>query len=219
MADKFRTCAVDGCNRRPYCKGYCTAHYQQFRKYGDPLGRAKTRMDWLRDHVDHSGSECLMWPFAQNTGGYCRVTIKSKIHVASRVMCELRNGPPPTESHQAAHSCGKGSDGCLNPNHLYWATRSENEADKVEHQTSNRGARQGLSKLNAVDVLGIRLLCRSRMQKEVAAEFGVTRSAVCAIVRRKNWGWINDDVFLCKPERVDSENRTSDDRSSQTVCQ
>ena len=30
-------CKVDRCNRKDISKGYCSKHYQRFRKYGDPL--------------------------------------------------------------------------------------------------------------------------------------------------------------------------------------
>lgn len=36
MAD--RTCSVDGCAKAHYSKTYCNAHYQRWRRYGDPLG-------------------------------------------------------------------------------------------------------------------------------------------------------------------------------------
>lgn len=40
-------------------------------------------------------------------------------------------GPPPTPDHEAAHRCPDGENSlCVNPAHLYWATRIENEHDK-----------------------------------------------------------------------------------------
>lgn len=33
-------------------------------------------------------------------------------------MCELVYGKPPMPKHQAAHNCGKGNLGCINPKHL-----------------------------------------------------------------------------------------------------
>jgi hypothetical protein len=33
-------CPVDGCGKPKYGSGFCQAHYERFRKYGDPLGVA-----------------------------------------------------------------------------------------------------------------------------------------------------------------------------------
>ena len=30
-------CSIDNCTGAKYCKGYCSAHYQKYKKYGDPL--------------------------------------------------------------------------------------------------------------------------------------------------------------------------------------
>jgi hypothetical protein len=55
---------------------------------------------------------------------------------AHRLMCQLAHGDPPTPDHIAAHSCGRGHEGCVNPNHLSWKTYSENELDKRVHGTT-----------------------------------------------------------------------------------
>lgn len=34
----MRTCSVDGCDLPHKGKGYCTKHWERFRRYGDPLG-------------------------------------------------------------------------------------------------------------------------------------------------------------------------------------
>lgn len=31
-----KLCSFDGCTRSHYCKGFCTLHYQRYRKHGDP---------------------------------------------------------------------------------------------------------------------------------------------------------------------------------------
>ena len=32
----MKVCKIDGCNKKHYAKGYCSYHYERFRKYGDP---------------------------------------------------------------------------------------------------------------------------------------------------------------------------------------
>jgi len=33
----MKTCKVDDCNNKHFGKGYCSKHYQRYKKYGDPL--------------------------------------------------------------------------------------------------------------------------------------------------------------------------------------
>lgn len=77
--------------------------------------------------------ECIIWPFRSKTGPNMEYASVSKNFSkygrrAHRVVCGLKHGDPPTPEHEAAHICGNSL--CLNPNHIRWATRSENEQDK-----------------------------------------------------------------------------------------
>jgi hypothetical protein len=119
--------------------------------------------------------------------------VNGKRTVASRYVCELAHGAPPTPKHEAAHSCGNGKDGCVNQNHLSWKTRTENQADRLEHGTHNRGARQGRSKLNEDDVREIIALKGKEKQRDLAKRFGVTRMTVSSIHTGKNWAWVTTD--------------------------
>lgn len=65
--------------------------------------------------------------------------IDGRTHTVSRLVCEYINGKAPSPEHEAAHNCGKGHEGCVNPLHMRWATRAENFSDKVIHGTSMRG--------------------------------------------------------------------------------
>jgi hypothetical protein len=55
-----------------------------------------------------------------------------KAALMSRLVCEETHGLPPTPKHDAAHKTRSGCLGklCVNPWHIRWATRSENERDK-----------------------------------------------------------------------------------------
>lgn len=120
----------------------CYGHDYRVRIYGDALAggpikfrpRTQTNYQWLKAHVGHAGTECLVWPFGRFSNGYGQVYIQGKNCVASREMCILAHGNPPTPSHEAAHRCGNGHLGCVNPQHLRWATAAENQADKLTHQ-------------------------------------------------------------------------------------
>lgn len=199
MADKFKACSVDGCKGNAHwtkgtAKGLCCAHYWHFRKYGDPLAGGtytKEPMRFVEDvALRHSSAECLIWPHAKSNG-YGGVYIDGKRIGAHRYICERIHGPPPTNSHQAAHSCGGGKFGCVNPNHLEWKTQKENEADKLSHGTSNRGEKCGTSKLTEYQVREILALRGSKPQSYIANEYGVSRGAVSSIFHGRSWSWLD----------------------------
>ena len=97
---------------------------------GPNKGKGKT-FAWLIARVDYQGDDCLPWPFCRDGRvGRGRMGHEGKRPWAHRLMCELAHGPPPTPKHQAAHECGKGHYGCVNPRHLAWKTNSENQLDR-----------------------------------------------------------------------------------------
>ena len=186
-------CKIEGCGKRPIGRGWCEAHYRRWRRHGDPeAGRVchGEPMRWLLAHVNFAGDDCLVWPFGVGNGGYGKVAQDGNWRNASRVMCGLVHGEPPSEAHQACHSCGRGHEACVNPGHLYWGTPVENAADQLTHGTRARGETQGSSRLTEADVREIRRLSATLPQKEVASRFGINKQAVSRIVRRERWGWL-----------------------------
>lgn len=133
---------------------------------------------------------CIAWPYARLTNGYACLSRGRKSYLVSRLICEHLHGPAPSVRHEAAHSCNNGHDGCVNPQHLRWATPVENAADKVVAGTDNRGERCGTSKLTEKDVVEIRTLAASMTHRDIAARFSVARTTVTLIVGRKNWAWL-----------------------------
>jgi hypothetical protein len=90
-------------------------------------------MAWLLAHVDYRHDDCLKWPFSRDNHGYGQLGHEGKVFKAHRKMCELKNGAVPSPDHEAAHSCNRGHQGCINPNHLSWKTRSANQQDRTGH--------------------------------------------------------------------------------------
>lgn len=150
MADAFKACAVCDCNNNAHysasgARGLCAMHYVRQKRHGSPTaGRAFAgeAERWLEDRVGHNdGSDCLKWPFGTASSGYGYLRAGGVLLGAHRTMCALVNGPPPTPKHEAAHSCGKGHEGCVNPRHLRWATSQENKADIILHRAAAAGCR------------------------------------------------------------------------------
>lgn len=144
---RFTPCSIPECECNAHSsakgsKGYCRTHYDRMFKYGDPLGKSTPRgapKRFIEDVVlKYNGDDCVTWPYANNTRGYGLIMVGGTLKLASRVICEIVNGPPPTPEHHAAHSCGKGHLLCVAKRHLSWKTPIENMADKVVHGTNNR---------------------------------------------------------------------------------
>lgn len=182
-------CSVDGCTEPIYVRGWCMKHYSRWLRHNDPAGGRTPRgapLEWLQQHRHFSDNECLIWPFHRRKTEYGKVIIEGKKTLATRLMCEWHHGPPPTPKHEAAHSCGRGSLGCVNPRHLNWKTRIENEADKIAHGTIKRGENHCLSKLTTADVLAIRATNGTPV-KELAVQYGVGETTIRDVLKFRRW--------------------------------
>lgn len=188
-------CSVPDCGKPVKRREYCWAHYWRFMQHGDPLaGRTPDGepMRFVNDVVvSYTGKDCLTWPYGTNSDGYGQTKADKKRILVHRYVCELVHGAPPTPKHEAAHNCGNGHLGCVNPNHVEWKTRTENEADKRIHGTRVRGERQGRSKLTEQQVREILALRGKATQADVASKYGVSRRHVGAIQSGAKWSWLS----------------------------
>lgn len=184
-------CSVEGCHRLSInIRGMCGAHYSRMRRYGDPkVGRCLNgaRGKFLSVALAFNGDGCLFWPFPRGKAGYATIWKDGRMVKVSRVICAEVNGPPPSQSHGALHSCGNGHLGCVAKKHLRWGTQAENNMDSEIHGTRVRGEKHPLAVLTEVDVLTIRSLTKSATQASVAKQFGIGDGHINAIVHRKIW--------------------------------
>lgn len=185
-------CSIQECGKPAKTRGLCGAHYNRLQRNGDPLaGRTPEGKPMkfihqvaLKSDVD----DCINWPFHKTGNGYAFLAMGKKKCIVSRYVCEIVNGAPNDENHQAAHSCNNRS--CVNPRHLRWATPSENQADKVIHGTVIRGERHPHAKLSDDQAREIIELKGIKTQQEIADEFGLSRNQVFRIQAGKCWGWL-----------------------------
>lgn len=192
---KVKLCSIKGCGKKLHAHGFCSAHATKFIRYGDPLaGRTRCRngepLLWIERHADYDGNDCLPWPFERTHYGYGTVKHEGKRRPASRVMCIIVHGKPPTPKHEAAHSCGNGHLGCMNPKHIRWKTKIENIRETLEHGTNVRGEKCHFSKLKETDIKTIRRLARRLTGKEIAKIYGVKGPAITRIIQRQRWAWV-----------------------------
>jgi hypothetical protein len=140
--------------------------------------------NWLLAHVGHQGDDCLKWPFGgEPKSGRGALKFSGARGWAHRLMCKLAHGEPPTPKHTAAHSCGKGHEGCVNPRHLSWKTQAENLADCATHGTQPKhyaGPQGRLTDAQAEEILNAR---GTKTMRELAASFDVSEGTVNDIWR------------------------------------
>lgn len=184
-----KVCAVADCSKRFYCRGFCTSHYQQYMKYGDPLGRHISPLKTFIEHaLKYEGDDCLIWPHGKATAGYGMARYNGETNTAHVLICKLAHGPKSHSKLEVRHTCGVRA--CVNPRHLVWGTRKQNMHDKIAHGTAPRGAKNGHTKLTEANVRWIRQSGSDRPRKEIAAMFGVTEQNIGKIIHRKHWDWL-----------------------------
>lgn len=152
-----------------------------------PANKGKGRgIAFLRSLIGHDGDACVTWPLKSRIRGYGNMGFNGKTYLAHRLMCELAHGPPPSADYEAAHSCGRGHHACVNPKHLSWKTRSENQQDRRLHNTHGTLSRKRV-KLTPEAVAEIRSLGNALTLDALAARFGVTQQNISHILKYKTW--------------------------------
>lgn len=124
----MNTCKILGCTSPVKARGWCNRHWYSWYKRGDPLAARPyaAAYAYLTNVVlAHQNDNCLLWPFSGNLSG-CG---KLKNTTVTRLVCTAIYGPPFSKA-EAAHRCHVPA--CVNPRHLYWATRQQNEDDKLQ---------------------------------------------------------------------------------------
>ncbi len=194
MTLKAKTCCIDGCGKKHFGHGWCSAHYNRWRRHGNPLAGGTSPGEperFLREVVmPYEGTDCLIWPYARNGRGYAHLLVDGQNQLVQRIVCRERRGQPPTPEHQAAHSCGRGRSGCVAGKHLDWKTHAENDADKDIHGGRTYGELNSQAKLTEPVVREIISLRGIETQRVIADRLGISIYTVRNIHQGVNWGWI-----------------------------
>ena len=94
-------------------------------------------------------------------------------------------GWPPFADPDAAHFDGNPANNSLL--NLRWATRLENQADRLRHGTDNRGEKHPLAKLTNCQVRTIAEQLTLRTRQSLADEYQVQRATISMIATGRNW--------------------------------
>lgn len=186
-----RKCSI--CGDKHLARGFCSKHYAKFRRSDSYAVAVPATIKWMHENKTCDSDECLTWPFARNKTGYGNVFYDGRYTVASRLMCIFAHGEP-IGDFDAAHSCGNGHLGCVNPKHLSWKTKSENESDKISHGTRATGESCSFAKLSWDIVRSIRKDALTMRNKDISEKYGIDRRQISNIVHMKKW--IRDPLSL-----------------------
>jgi hypothetical protein len=218
-------CSIEGCEKPIDGRGYCKSHYRRWQRHGDPLGGGITKGETLRyiqtTVLSYEGDDCLIWPYGYDGSGYGSAHYEGRHIRAHRLVCTLAYGKPDDPELQAAHTCGKGDQGCVNKNHLRWATRVENANDRYAHGTMSLGEHSWKAKLTADQVLDIRQLAGAGIPyTEIARRFGVSDGHIGKIVAYQKWSWLSDERDRLRGiarlhEKMKAENERMDREGSE----
>jgi hypothetical protein len=129
--------------------------------------------------------ECWNWLGCLTLGGHGQFWVNGKHVYAHRYSKSLLEEIP---AHKiVCHKCDNAS--CVNPNHLYVGTYSENMRDKARtpahFQPDNAGEKHGLAKLTEQDVRDIRSSILS--ERKLAKVMNVSPRTIGLIRSRKRW--------------------------------
>jgi hypothetical protein len=102
-----------------------------------------------------------------------------------REVCIETYGPPPRGKPEAMHLCGVRT--CVEPTHLQWGNRWENEQHKKIHGTVAKGERNGRAKLSLTQIASIKNSKGKVPRKELATKFGVSPQQISKIWLGRRW--------------------------------
>lgn len=182
-----RVCSVPGCGQPHKTRGYCTRHYQIWRRNGDPLNpKARffpgvslpEKMAMFTTVTDG----CWIWHDLRTPGGYGVVSDKGHTEFAHKAAWRLANGDVPA-GLIVSHTCH--NPACVRPDHLILETQSENILRMYAAGRGPNGSRHHKAKLTESQAIAI--LHSNASNAALAQEYGVSQSLIRQIRRREIW--------------------------------
>lgn len=145
-------------------------------------------------------NECWEWfgAGAKTKHGYGRINVSGKMCQVTHVAWELTHGEPVPAELVVRHTCDNPL--CVNPCHLLLGTRSDSIVNAIAKgrykvNLTPQAGRKFSDKFNPakkltqeeVDEIRSRYKEGNIFQRQLAVEYGVTRSNIGLIVRGKTW--------------------------------
>jgi HNH endonuclease len=134
---------------------------------------------------------CWIWQKSRMSNGYGRFSLGGGRDTGAHRMAHLIFKGKIPAGYDVCHRCDVRP--CVNPDHLFAGTRSENIMDasrknRVSRTHQCKGSAQGSAKLDESKVVAIFALLKSgESQSSIARKYGVTQRVISLISRREAW--------------------------------
>jgi hypothetical protein len=148
-------------------------------------------------YVSKKGVGCWEWTGCKHTAGYGMINMGGRygrIERAHRLSWIIHFGPIP-DKLCVCHHCDNRK--CVNPDHLFLGSRSDNNRDmklkgRCDRIKRPRGERSGNSKLTESDIVNIRMEYSKTkpLLRELSVKYGVSPQQIYRIVTRKSWAHV-----------------------------
>lgn len=204
ITSEFRVCEACGA-QYPKKPGVSRGQFQKSRSCSRAcaltLGRSARLRPSLAERfwakVDKSAghgpnNDCWAWTGYRDAFGYGRINRRDfRGGTAHRTSYDLNVGQIP-DGMLVRHRCDNPS--CVRPEHLELGVAQDNSDDQVARarQRAPKGENSRQSKLTEIQVRAI--FADPRKQRDIAAAYGISQSAVMMIKTKRNWRhlWSDD---------------------------
>lgn len=189
------------CGQLAHAHGLCNTHYRQQKRLNVVFTSASVEdRFWAKAQ---KSDDCWAWTANRNRRGYGKFCLNKRQEPAHRVAYTLTYGDIPA-GLWVLHHCDNPS--CVRPDHLYLGTHQDNMQDRhnrgraasgesngsrMHPERILRGERCSWAKLTTEQVAAIRQeYATTRVTlHQLAAKYGVGKSQIHNIVRRKVWNY------------------------------
>ena len=179
------SCTIHGCSKPVLRRGWCSAHYSRYLRYGDPEGSGGIRArhgtpPWekiLLKGWDVTDTGCWEYRGGKTKRGYGQTSDTNGKHVLVHRVSFEKHHRRLKPGELVRHTCD--NPPCMRPDHLISGDHAANTADMHE-----RG-RAGATKLRPADVVAVvQRRASGEPVASIAASFDVHQSTIYYALKR-----------------------------------
>lgn len=144
-----------------------------------------TPENMLKRKSSPGSNGCIEWAGHTLRGGYGVVGIAGKNMLVHRLAYELVHGPI-DPAICVLHRCD--NPRCINADHLFLGTKTDNNADRTAKDRQARGERLPVARFTECDVLSMRALhATGKTVAAIARLFNAPHNTIRSIIIRRTW--------------------------------